>query len=99
MYGNHAFTIESREGSLIDPTTDDPFLMTEQHGQYVLYSRQRSLKVILNKETTCSINESADEITGGVILLEFGGSDARDDFIARIKHMAGTVGGIGCADE
>lgn len=99
MYGNHAFTIESREGSLIDPTTDDPFLMTEQHAQYVLYSRQRSLKVILSKETTRNINESADQITGGVVLLEFGGSDARDDFIARIKRMVGNVGGIGCADE
>ncbi|KAI4747473.1 hypothetical protein E4T50_02180 [Aureobasidium sp. EXF-12298] len=99
MYGNHAFTIESREGSLIDPTTDDPFLMTEQHAQYVLYSRQRSLKVILSKEITRSINESADRMTGGVVLLEFGGSDARDDFIASIKYMVGTVGGIGCADE
>jgi hypothetical protein len=99
MYGDSAFTVESGEGALIDPTTEKPFLMTEQYAQYVLYSRQGSLKVILSKHTTRSIIESPDEITGGVILLNFGGSNARDEFLARIKHMIGTAGGIGCADE
>jgi hypothetical protein len=99
MYGNNAFTVESSEGALTDPTTENPFLMTEQHAQYVLYSRQGSLKVILSKYTTRSIIESPDEITGGVILLDFSGSNARDEFIARIKDMIRTAGGVGCADE
>jgi hypothetical protein len=99
LYGDNAFTVESGEGALIDPTTEKPFLMTEQHAQYVLYSRQKSLKVVLSKHTTHSIIESPDEITGGVILLDFGGSNARDEFVARIQHMIGITGGIGCADE
>jgi hypothetical protein len=99
MYGDNAFTVESGEGVLIDPTTEKPFLMTEKHAQYVLYSRQKSLQVVLSKHTTRSIIESPDEITGGVILLDFGGSNARDEFVARIQHMIGITGGIGCADE
>jgi hypothetical protein len=87
LYGNDSFTIESGEGSLFDPTTKSPFLMTAQHAQYVLYSRQRSLKAILSKESTRSIKESPNEITGGVILLEFGGPSARNEFIARIAEM------------
>lgn len=98
MYGKDAFTVESGEGSLIDPTTECPFRITDQHAQYVLYSRQKSLKVIMSKDPTRSIDDSANEITGGVILLSFDGSSARDAFIARIKLMVG-VEGIGCADE
>jgi hypothetical protein len=98
LYGKDAYTIESDQGSLIDPNTQSPFKLTEQHAQYVLYSRQQSLKVILSKNTTRSIKESPDEITGGIILLDFGGSNARDEFIAHIKSMVG-VEGIGCADE
>lgn len=98
MYGTNTFTVESDEGSLIDPTTECPFLITEHHAQYVLYSRQKSLKVILSKDTTRSIDESANEITGGIILLSLGESSARDAFIARIKLMVGAEG-IGCADE
>jgi hypothetical protein len=73
--------------------------MTEKHAQHVLYSRQKSLQVVLSKHTTRSIIESPDEITGGVVLLDFGGSNARDEFVARIQHMIGITGGIGCADE
>ena len=87
MYGNDGFTIESGEGSLIDPTTQNPFLMTGQHAQYLLYSRQQSLKVVVSNNATRSIHESPDEITGGIILLEFGGSSARDEFIARIGKL------------
>ena len=98
LYGKDAYTIESDQGSLIDPHTGSLFKLTEQHAQYVLYSRQQSLKVILSKNTTRSIKESPNEITGGIVLLDFGGSNARDEFIAHIKHMVG-IGGIGCADE
>jgi len=98
MYGKDAFTVESGEGSLIDPTTENLFLITEQHAQYVLYSRQKSLKAILSKDTTRSIDESANGITGGVVLLSFGGSSARDAFITRIKLMVGAEG-VGCVDE
>jgi hypothetical protein len=87
LYGNAAFTIESGDGSLIDPTIKSPFLMTAQHAQYVMYSRQGSLKVILSKDSTRSINESPNDITGSVILLEFGGLSARNEFIARIAEM------------
>lgn len=98
LYGDDGFTVESGEGSLIDPTTQNSFVMTGKHAQYVLYSRQQSLKVILSKNTTRSIDEAPDDITGGVILLDFGGSNARDEFIAHTKNMAG-VDGIGCANE
>ncbi|KAH0293409.1 hypothetical protein M436DRAFT_68909 [Aureobasidium namibiae CBS 147.97] len=87
MYGNDGFTVESGEGSLIDPTTQNPFLMTGQHAQYLLYSRQQSLKVVVSNNATRNIHESPDEITGGIILLEFGGSSARDEFIARIGQL------------
>ena len=87
MYGNDGFTVESGQGSLIDPTTQNPFLMTGQHAQYLLYSRQQSLKVVVSNNATRSIHESPDEITGGIILLEFGGSSARDEFIARIGQL------------
>ncbi|KAI4722295.1 hypothetical protein E4T48_01506 [Aureobasidium sp. EXF-10727] len=100
MYRDNAFTIVSGEGSLIDPTTGSPFKMTEQHALYVLFSSQKSLKVIMSKNTAWSIAKSPDDVSGGIILLEFGGVSARDEFIARIKHMVGmSVGGIGCADD
>ncbi|CAD0106312.1 unnamed protein product, partial [Aureobasidium uvarum] len=100
MYRTVVFTIESVEGSLINPTTGCPFEMTEKHLQYVLYSSQKSLKVIMSQNATWSITKSDDNIAGGIILLEFGGVSARDEFIARIKHMVGmTVGSIGCADD
>jgi hypothetical protein len=83
LYGNDSFTIESGEGSLIDPTTESTFRLTAQHAQFVLYGRQGSLKVILSKNSTRSIIESPNEITGGVILLDFGGRSAHDEFIAR----------------
>ena len=98
MYGGDAFTIESDEGSLIDPTTQKPFSMTEQHVKYTLYSRQQSLKVILSKDLTRNIIESLDEITGGVILLDFGGSNARDGFVAHIGRMVSTRRFV-CANE
>ncbi|KAG9713321.1 hypothetical protein KCU73_g16558, partial [Aureobasidium melanogenum] len=100
MYRNDAFTIESDEGSLMNSTTGCPFEINEQHAQYVLSSSQKSLKVIMSKNTTWSITESTEDLTGGIILLEFGGVSARDEFIARLKHMAGLgVRGIGCADD
>ncbi|KAG9679524.1 hypothetical protein KCU99_g3077, partial [Aureobasidium melanogenum] len=100
MYRNNAFTIESDEGSLMNSTTGCPFEINEQHAQYVLSSSQKSLKVIMSKNTTWSITESTEDLTGGIILLEFGGVSARDEFIVRLKHMAGMgVRGIGCADD
>jgi hypothetical protein len=87
LYGNDSFTIESGEGSLIDPTTESTFRLTAQHAQFVLYGRHGSLKVILSKNSTRSIIESPNDITGGVILLDFGGRSARDEFIARIGEM------------
>ncbi|CAD0086450.1 unnamed protein product [Aureobasidium mustum] len=100
MYRTNVFTIESGEGSLIDPRTGCAFEIGEQHALYVLSSSEKSLKVILSKDNTWSVSESIDEMTGGIILLEFGGVSARDEFIAGIKHLIGmTVGHIGCADE
>ncbi|KAI5196163.1 hypothetical protein AUEXF2481DRAFT_300233 [Aureobasidium subglaciale EXF-2481] len=100
LHKTAAFTIVSAEGSLIDPATDRPFEMTEEHAMYVLSSCQKSFKVILSKTTTWSIHESPDDITGGLILLEFGGESARDEFLARIKEMVGmAVGGIGSVDD
>ncbi|KAH0388926.1 hypothetical protein KCU89_g16817, partial [Aureobasidium melanogenum] len=100
MYRTNAFTIESGEGSLMNSTADCPFEINEQHAQYVLSSSQKSLKVIMSKSTTWSITESNEDLTGGIILLEFGGVSARDEFIAHLKHMAGMgVRGIGCTDE
>jgi hypothetical protein len=87
LYENDAFIIESDDGSLMDPTTESTFKLTAQHAQFVLYGRQGSLKVILSKNSTRSIIESPNEITGGVILLDFGGRSARDGFIARIGEM------------
>ncbi|KAH0009595.1 hypothetical protein KCU78_g10656, partial [Aureobasidium melanogenum] len=100
MYRNNAFTIESDEGSLMNSTAGCPFEINEQHAQYVLSSSQKSLKVIMSKNTTWSITESTEDLTGGIILLEFGGVSARDEFIVRLKHMAGMgARGIGCADD
>ncbi|KAG9596790.1 hypothetical protein KCU77_g5330, partial [Aureobasidium melanogenum] len=100
MCRTNTFTIESGEGSLMNSTTDCPFEINEQHAQYVLSSSQKSLKVIMSKSTTWSITESIEDLTGGIILLEFGGVSARDEFIAHLKHMAGMgVRGIGCADD
>ena len=100
MYRTNAFTIESGEGSLIDPRTGCAFEVGVQHALYVLSSSQNSLKVVLSKDTTWSVSESIDEMTGGIILFEFGGVSARDEFVAGIKHLVGlTVGRIGCADE
>ncbi|KAI5236059.1 hypothetical protein E4T43_08844 [Aureobasidium subglaciale] len=100
LHKTAAFTIVSAEGSLIDPATDRPFEMTEEHAMYVLSSCQKSFKVILSKTTTWSIHESPDDITGGLILLDFGGESARDEFLARIKEMIGmAVGGIGSVDD
>lgn len=101
MYRTNAFTIESNaQRSLLDPTTGCPFLIDEQHAQYVLSSSQKSLKVILSKDTTWSVSESHGKTTGGIILLDFGGTSARDEFITRISDMVGmTEGRIGCADE
>ncbi|KAI4847817.1 hypothetical protein E4T44_04299, partial [Aureobasidium sp. EXF-8845] len=87
LYGNDSFTIESGEGSLMDPITESTFRLTAQHAQFVLYGREGSLKVILSKNSTRSIIESPTEITGGVILLDFGGRSARDEFIARVGEM------------
>lgn len=100
MYRSNASTIESVEGALMDDTTGCAFEINEQHAQYVLSSSQKSLKVIMSKSTTWSITESNEELTGGIILLEFGGVSARDEFIAHLKHMDGiSVRSIGCADE
>lgn len=101
MYRTNAFTIESREeGSLLDPATGCPFVIDEQHALYVLSSSQKSLKVILSKDTTWSVSESHGKTTGGIILLEFGDASAREEFITRIKYMVGmTVERIACADE
>ncbi|KAI5194414.1 hypothetical protein E4T39_08680 [Aureobasidium subglaciale] len=95
-----AFTIVSAEGSLIDPTTDRPFEITEQHAMFVLSSCQNSFKVILSETATWSIFESPNDITGGLILLDFDSESARDEFLARIKQMVGmVVGGIGDVDD
>ncbi|KAG9833612.1 hypothetical protein KCU98_g8928, partial [Aureobasidium melanogenum] len=100
LYRTNAFTIESGEGSLSDSRTGIAFEINEQHAPYVLSSSQKSLKVIMSKSTTWSITESNKELTGGIILLEFGGVSARDEFIAHLKHMAGmSVRSIGCADD
>ncbi|KAG9692966.1 hypothetical protein KCU95_g6738, partial [Aureobasidium melanogenum] len=100
MYRTNAFTIESDEASLMDDTNGCAFEINEQHAQYVLSSSQKSLKVIMSKSTTWSITESNEELTGGIILLEFGGVSARDEFIAHLKHMDGiSVRSIGCADD
>ncbi|KAH0357192.1 hypothetical protein KCU81_g306, partial [Aureobasidium melanogenum] len=100
MYRTNAFTIESDEGSLMDDTNGCAFEINEQHAQYVLSSSQKSLKVIMSKSTTWSITESNEELTGGIILLEFGGVSARDEFIAHLKHMDGiSVRSICCADD
>ncbi|KAI4728482.1 hypothetical protein E4T49_03789 [Aureobasidium sp. EXF-10728] len=100
MYRDNAFTIESGAGSLVDPTTGTPFKMTEQHALYVLFSSQKSLKVIMSKNPAWSIAKSPDDVSGGIILLDFGGVSARDEFVAHIKHMVGmSAGGIGCSDD
>ncbi|KAH0366566.1 hypothetical protein KCU65_g5264, partial [Aureobasidium melanogenum] len=100
MYRTNAFTIESDEGSLMDDTTGCAFEINEQHAQYVLSSSQKSLKVIMSKSTTWSITETTEDLTGGIILLEFGGVSARDEFIAHLKDVDGmNVQSIGCADD
>ncbi|CAD0021787.1 unnamed protein product [Aureobasidium pullulans] len=74
--------------------------ITKNHAPYVLFSRQSSFKVILSQSTTHDINETDDDITGGIFLLEFDGGVARDDFMARIREMVGgSAGGISSADD
>ncbi|THY35161.1 hypothetical protein D6D01_01560 [Aureobasidium pullulans] len=100
QYRTNCFTIEFGQEPLINPINGLSFKMTKTHAPYVLFSRQSSFKVILSQSTTHDINETDDDITGGIILLEFDGVVARDDFMARIREMVGgSAGGISSADD
>ncbi|THW86427.1 hypothetical protein D6D18_07529 [Aureobasidium pullulans] len=100
QYRTNCFTIEFGQEPLIDPINGLSFKITKNHAPYVLFSRQSSFKVILSQSTTHDINETDDDITGGIILLEFDGGVARDDFMARIREMVGgSAGGISSADD
>ncbi|THY86156.1 hypothetical protein D6C95_07675 [Aureobasidium pullulans] len=100
QYRTNCFTIEFGQEPLIDPINGLSFKITKNHAPYVLFSRQSSFKVIMSQSTTHDINETDDDITGGIILLEFDGGVARDDFMARIREMVGgSAGGISSADD
>lgn len=89
LWQNNAFTIESARGSLVDPLSDSSFRVIGRHATCVVTSRQKSLKVILSKNTAMSVDENEDDITGGVMLLEFDDEGVRDRFISLVTKMVG----------